>query len=313
MISIIISTKNRQFHIDRCLQSLFKNSFKDFEIIIGDQSNNDLTQEVVRKYNYFNLIYFKDHRVGKTKTINTAIKKSKGDIYSFIDDDNLVSKNWLFKINTFLSTNAQVDGVFGSILPYHPEAHHKLICPSIFYQNIQNVVKDPYIIHHQVLGLGSNMSLRKKIFKTIGGFKEWLGPGNLGIAGGEDGEIIYRILRSKFTLAFEPSVINYHNRWLTQHEYRILQGKYTAGEFAYMTYYIHSNDFNLIKLFLINVWNKLYSEGIKFHIKKLIKGKSDFNILLLVTEIGYSVGEALRIIHGIIIGMSMRCINRETF
>ena len=48
-VSIIIRTKNEERWITSCLQSIFKQSFKNFEIIIVDNQSNDKTLEKAKK------------------------------------------------------------------------------------------------------------------------------------------------------------------------------------------------------------------------------------------------------------------------
>jgi len=81
------------------------------------------------------------------------------------------------------------------------------------------------------------MSIKKNIIRTIGGFKEWLGPGNYGFAGGEDGEYITRMLLHGITLYYNPNILVYHNRWLHPDDYAALTTKYTGGEVAYGIYF----------------------------------------------------------------------------
>ena len=49
-VSIIITTFNEQKYIDSCLSSIFKNKFKNFEIIIVDDASTDNTAKIIRKY-----------------------------------------------------------------------------------------------------------------------------------------------------------------------------------------------------------------------------------------------------------------------
>ena len=54
--SLIIGTLNRCRELEICLESLRKQVFRDFEVIIIDQSINDSTQQLANGYQDLNII-----------------------------------------------------------------------------------------------------------------------------------------------------------------------------------------------------------------------------------------------------------------
>lgn len=296
MISIIIATKNRPAHIERCINSIEKNSHKNYEIIVADQSTNEKTKHLIKTYSNQKITHIRLSNSGKTKAVNQAIRFARGKILSFIDDDNIVDSDWLQLINSFFSKNPRVDGVFGKILPYKPTMHTDHICPSVFLLQKPAIVTDPYVIHHQSLGLGSNMSLIKHTLNRVGYFKEWLGPGNFGFCGGEDGELIYRLLLNRAVLAYDPCIRVYHNRWLTHDEYRALQAGYTGGEVAYNFYYWLKGDRKMSSLVGQLIHQRIAAPALWDAIKKL-------HLNIFFRELKYILWETLSILKGITIAL----------
>lgn len=296
MISIIIATKNRPAHIDRCIRSIVKNSYKKYEIIIADQSTDERTKCLIKTYANRKITYVQLSSSGKTKAVNQAIRFARGEILSFIDDDNIVNSDWIQAINTFFSINQKIDGVFGKILPYKRTARAGLICPSIFVLQKPTIVTEPYVIHHQSLGLGSNMSLKKQMLDRVGYFMEWLGPGNFGFCGGEDGELIHRMLLNRAVLAYDPRVCVYHNRWLSYDDHRVLQTGYTGGEIAYSFYYLLKGDRKMSSLVGQLIHQRIVAPGLGDEIKKL-----HFNIFS--RELKYILWETLSILKGITVAL----------
>ena len=49
-VSVVIPTYNRDKELARCLSSLVKQSFKNFEVLVCDDGSNDETEQVVRLY-----------------------------------------------------------------------------------------------------------------------------------------------------------------------------------------------------------------------------------------------------------------------
>ena len=97
------------------LDQIQKQTFKDFEVVISDDSDNDNIKNIISNYN-FNIKYYKskdialsdrEFKKGMTPNINRAMKKcSKEIIQILFQDDFLRSKNTLQKIfETYEQTN----------------------------------------------------------------------------------------------------------------------------------------------------------------------------------------------------------------
>lgn len=108
-VSIIIPVYNEERKIKNCLDSIFSQSYKDFEVLIIDDNSTDKTLEIVRNYKVRILKNGKkDYDIGKA----IGIKNSKGEYLLFIDADNrLVDKNWLTKAVEVLDSKPEVLGV----------------------------------------------------------------------------------------------------------------------------------------------------------------------------------------------------------
>ena len=88
-ISVIIATRNRAEALEKIsLPALAKQTFKDFEVIVWDASDNADSSEVVKRFPELNIRYFKAPRVGSCSQRNDAVKVAGGDIIYFIDDDS---------------------------------------------------------------------------------------------------------------------------------------------------------------------------------------------------------------------------------
>src|SRR3989304_9762953 len=95
-ISVIINTINRDQEVARCLESLKRQTDKDFEVIIVDQSKNRRTKTVCRPYN------LKYYRLRKRKNLahsrNFGVNMAAGKIVAFIDDDAEPAADWVEQI-----------------------------------------------------------------------------------------------------------------------------------------------------------------------------------------------------------------------
>ena len=99
-VSVIIPTYNRSALLQNTLNSLCNQtlSLNEFEVIVVDDGSNDLTYNVIKKYqNNLNLKYiFKKHDgFGVANSRNMGVDLSRGEIVIFLDCGMLCSRNYV--------------------------------------------------------------------------------------------------------------------------------------------------------------------------------------------------------------------------
>lgn len=93
--SIIIPTYNRAGLIRRTIQSVFNQTYKNFEVIIVDDGSTDNTMEVVGNFEFKNLFYYKTKNLERGAARNYGVDMAKGDYITFLDSDDLLYSNYL--------------------------------------------------------------------------------------------------------------------------------------------------------------------------------------------------------------------------
>lgn len=231
-ISLIIVSKDRPEQLIKCLRSLKKSSFKNFELIIVDQSKgeeqNDSFKQILKNFNHPKFIHSK--QTGKSRGLNQAIDISSAPILAFTDDDCLADKKWLQTIFESFKKDKKITGLFGRTIPYQAKKHNHLICPSTFNQKELRLIDSPRK-HWEEIGFGNNMAFRKNFFTKFGKFKEWLGPGSIG-SNAEDAEIAQKALINKQIILFNPDAVVSHNKWLNKEQDKKQMLSYICGEMA---------------------------------------------------------------------------------
>lgn len=110
-ISLIIITKNRPKELYRCLSSVFKQSILPTEVIVVYNRTSDL---VLLKKLPLKLETIFCSQANKSIARNMGIRKAKGDLLVFLDDDCVVKKNWLTNIVDFFKNNPRAKIVMGN-------------------------------------------------------------------------------------------------------------------------------------------------------------------------------------------------------
>jgi len=99
LVSICIPTYNRPGYLELALNSALKQTYNNFEIIITDNSDNNKTSDLIKKYKNKKIRYYKNPKnIGSFKNLQTALLLTKGKYVKFLLDDDLLEKNCVEKM-----------------------------------------------------------------------------------------------------------------------------------------------------------------------------------------------------------------------
>ncbi len=87
LVSIIIPTYNRIEPLKRALDSVFKQTVSDYEVIVVDDGSNDGTAEMLQTL-YPNVNYIFQQNKGVSSARNKGLEKAAGDWIAFLDSDD---------------------------------------------------------------------------------------------------------------------------------------------------------------------------------------------------------------------------------
>ncbi|NIS18110.1 MAG: glycosyltransferase [Aliifodinibius sp.] len=87
-VSVIIPAYNSSQYILEALDSVFEQSFKDFEVIVIDDGSTDNTKKKIDDYPH-QIRYFHQENGGPAKARNLGIRKSEGKYIAFLDADDV--------------------------------------------------------------------------------------------------------------------------------------------------------------------------------------------------------------------------------
>lgn len=158
MLSIIIPTKNEEKYLPILLSHIKKQDFSDYEIIIADAGSQDKTVEIAQN---FGCIIIKGGLPAKGR--NEGAKAARGDIFLFMDADNIfLPKGFLRELlQKFKERNLDV-----ASFPIYPKGN--------FFDKIAYGLYNFWVkISQKFLPHATNSVLiKRKLFEQIGGFDE---------------------------------------------------------------------------------------------------------------------------------------------
>jgi len=114
--SIVIATFNSELTIRECLESVKKQSYHNFEIIIIDNCSKDKTIEIIKKFNFkkIKIIIEKDN--GIYDAVNKGIKKSNGKVISILHSDDFYYNNDVLKKLYYFFNKYQTEIIYGNLI-----------------------------------------------------------------------------------------------------------------------------------------------------------------------------------------------------
>ena len=110
-ISVVMPLFNpRHDHLEDCINSLIEQKFKDFELVVVDDSFKDVdNNKLFKSFPADRLQYFRnDNPLGLQASLNFGIKQAKGKFIARMDGDDISHKDRLLKQINFLEENPHI-------------------------------------------------------------------------------------------------------------------------------------------------------------------------------------------------------------
>ena len=118
LISVVMVVLNNQKFLEKSINSVLKQSYKNFELIIIDGGSTDGTLKILKKNNSKIDIWISEKDRGIYDAMNKGIKLSSGSIISILNSDDIYYKNALRTAASYFIRNKWIDFLFGSVIKY---------------------------------------------------------------------------------------------------------------------------------------------------------------------------------------------------
>ena len=179
MISIVIPTYNNLDYLKLCLNSIKRNSFKDYEVLlhINDGSDGSLKYAIDNNIKHT----FSKENIGLCSSINTVCKKIVNKYILYSHDDMYFCPNWdIYLLDELKKINDNKFYLSGTMIEPNPGAHIRFDCgqtANTFDEKklLDNYKKLPFYDHQ-----GSHfppLLIERKMWEIVGGFSEEFNPG----------------------------------------------------------------------------------------------------------------------------------------
>lgn len=120
MIDILLSTYNGEKYLDELLESIIKQTYKDWHLIIRDDSSQDSTIDIISNYlcHYSDKIILVDMNsanLGCNRSFERLLSFVEGDYFMFCDQDDIWESN---KIEKSIRKAKEFEELYGNNTPF---------------------------------------------------------------------------------------------------------------------------------------------------------------------------------------------------
>lgn len=166
-VSIIIPTFNRAAFLKESIESVFAQSFKDWELVIVDDGSNDSTFEIVESFKDPRINYIRQNNRGVSAARNAGVARSTAPLIAFLDSDDLWLPEKLKTQISFFDANPEIavcqteEIWMRRGVRVNPALKHAKRSGWIFKDCLPLCIVSP-----------SAVMIRRKVFDELGGFDE---------------------------------------------------------------------------------------------------------------------------------------------
>jgi len=199
VFSLVVATIGRDVELRDMLTSIATQNYDldKIEIIIIDQNKKGYLADIIREFSHLRLIYIHSDKRGLSYNRNIGLRRAKGDIICFPDDDCKYYKDTLSLVSEYLKDD-KIDFCMGRI--YDREKNKDIIRKWPKNKLSVNLFNTCFITSSITLFI-------KK--RAISNFDENLGAG-ASYGSCEDADLIYTMISNKYLGTYNPLIQMWH-------------------------------------------------------------------------------------------------------
>lgn len=167
-VSVIIPTYNRSQYIIETLESVFEQSYSDYEIVvINDGSTDDTEQILTTHISSGSIRYFYQDNQGESAARNHGIRVAQGKYIAFLDSDDLILPTKLEKQVDFLENHPEIGFVHSNFVRFNDRGDELGLRET---SHLTGWVYPEYLLNWSVLLPPSTVMVRADVLSEVGGF-----------------------------------------------------------------------------------------------------------------------------------------------
>ena len=207
MMTALVCTRNRGAQVVDAVRSILANDHADFELIVVDQSTDDLTESAIAEMRHdARLRYIRSSEKGLSNARNLGIGHAKSAIVAMTDDDCIVPPDWITRMERAFQNPAPLSIVLGNVVAAEYDKSKGFV-PN--YSQTTSFIANDLSDKHRVEGMAACMGMSVDAWKQLSGFDPMLGAGSPFHSADETDMIIRALLKGQRVIQ-TPDVVVIH-------------------------------------------------------------------------------------------------------
>jgi len=263
-ISIILVTHNSAGYIGPCLDSIFSQDFKDYEIIVIDNASDDKTAHII-KNEYPGILFLENkENAGPSKARNQGIAKAEGKFILCLDHDVKLHNNFLTNIYNAVKAGEDIGAIQPKVLMADGHTIYSAgirISPLRRFCDIGSGKKngDKFNTHRDVFGVSAAAALyRRQALESIKQAGEYFDEDFFYFF--EDVDISWRLQKKGWRILYAPQAQCLHTAGRSRRQDKISQ--YLSMRNRYLLLFKNVSLSGLLRLPFIflfyDLWRNLF-------------------------------------------------------
>lgn len=116
LVSVVLPTRDRRDLLARAIESVQKQSYGNWELLIVDDGSVDGTAEFLAGLAGERVRCFRHHGAGACAARNVALAQARGDLIAYLDDDNMMHPAWLKSVVWGFEQRPEASVLYGAYL-----------------------------------------------------------------------------------------------------------------------------------------------------------------------------------------------------
>ncbi len=113
-ISVVTPSLNQGQFLEKCIKSVIKQDYPDFEYIIIDGGSTDNSLDIIAEYKQYLACSVSEPDKGQSSAINKGVKKAKGDLIAWLNSDDYYLPGAFRKVAEAYGRNPEASFYFGN-------------------------------------------------------------------------------------------------------------------------------------------------------------------------------------------------------
>lgn len=118
LVSVIMPIYNGYRYLSEAIESVLSQTYRTIEVIVIDDGSTDRSADVVKRHAPLIRYSYQEHS-GPSTALNHGIALAQGSFLSFIDADDLWTKDKLKRQMAVINGDPEVDAVFGHVEQFY--------------------------------------------------------------------------------------------------------------------------------------------------------------------------------------------------